>query len=434
MQEYFFVQNQSSHNSSSLIAPPSSSINFEPREKRAFEFFLHRAAPVLSGPLDAHLWCQLIPQLSQSEPIIRDAILAISYFYQYPSEHADARYPIEAQHQALKWYNRAIKGVKNRIQHDSNSSIALLSCLLFMCIEFQRNSATNALALYKTGFQMLSAVHDPSTIHEVVKPFFARHSLFSGIQGSVHLRDYESSTFEFSTLEDARSVLFALMGRCHDFIVFANKSNLLEDLKSQQRVWLLELNKWYFMFAKLQCRSSRELCASSNLLMYYNIALIWLSTKLSPSETAFDNYYQQFENVVHHAGIIIASHDHQPPFLFELGVLPPLYFVISKCRHPILRHKALALAKKAPARECLWIASDMVKNLERVMALEETSNGRFQEFPPTGREVPLLIEESKRIRHLEVVEVQPGGGTKTVIRASRYFKSLLGEEQTDRSI
>ncbi len=360
-------------------------------------------------------------------------MLAISYLYEHPGEHTDARSLVEAQHQAFKWYNRAIKGVKTRIQHDSNSSIALLSCLLFMCIEFQRDSVTNVLALFKTGFQMLSAVHDQSTIHKVVIPFFARHALFSGIHGSVPLKDYERPGFDFCTLEDARSILFALMGRCHGFITSADKADSLQDLMPQQQVWLSELNKWYSTFAKLQCRSSREICASSNLLMYYNIAFVWLSTKLSPSEAAFDNYYQQFENVIHHADIVIASHDHQPPFLFEMGVLPPLYFVISKCRHPIIRRKALALTKKAPGRECLWTASPMVENLERVVALEEENNGRFQEFPPTRRESLLLIEESKRIRHLEVVEVQPGGGTRTIIKATRYFESLLGEQQTERT-
>jgi hypothetical protein len=360
-------------------------------------------------------------------------MLAISYFYEHPGEHTDARSHIEAQHQALKWYNRAIKGVKTRIQHHSNSSIALLSCLLFMCIEFQRDSITNVSALFKTGFQMLSAVHDQSTIHKVVTPFFARHALFSGIRGSVRLKDHESPSFDFCTLEDARSTLFVLMGHCHGFITFADKADSLENLIPQQQLWLSELNKWYSTFAKLQCRSSREICASSNLLMYYNIAFVWLSTKLSPSETAFDNYYQQFEDVIHHAGTVIASHDHQPPFLFEMGVLPPLYFVISKCRHPKIRLKALALTKKAPARECLWTASSMATNLERVVALEEENNGRFQEFPPTRREGLLLIEESKRIRHLEVVEVQPDGGTKTIIKAARYFDSLLGEEQTKRT-
>jgi hypothetical protein len=102
---------------------------------------------------------------------------------------------------------------------------------------------------------------------------------------------------------------------------------------------------------RLDCKASTlEICASSNLLMYYGVALTWQSTHLSSVQTAFDNDNSRFENIVHHADIILAhtKKNTRPSFTFEIGVITPLYFVATKCRHPTIRRRALSLLKKAP--------------------------------------------------------------------------------------
>lgn len=59
-------------------------------------------------------------------------------------------------HQALKCYNQAIGHFKPHVQQKPRDSLlTLLSCILFMCIEFQRDTIANALALLGQGFKLL---------------------------------------------------------------------------------------------------------------------------------------------------------------------------------------------------------------------------------------------------------------------------------------
>ena len=399
--------------------------DFRPQERRPFALFLHRVAPILSGPLDASLKSQLIPQMSHSEPIIRDAVLVISCLYKHPHEPNEASGTRFTEQQPLKLYNRAITGMKARIHHDSDPSIALLSCLLFICIEQQQNNPPNVVSLLKHAFDMLSTIRHDSTVRKVATPFLARHAVLSGMAGYSRLLDHEKPKERFSTLQDARSSLFALMEECHDFLNLVDRTGISQHLTPQQQVLLSRLRAWYSIFTILDCTSPDEICAASYLLMNYNVFVVWLSTKLSPSKTASDEYNREFENILHHASIILASYDGSPPFTLEMGVIGQLYFVASKCRHPVIRRRALALVRRAPAREGLWSVLPTLQVLERIVALEEATNGHLVEFPPTRDEISLSIEEEKRIRHLEVFEYEPGCGAKIKIRPGGFLRRSI---------
>jgi hypothetical protein len=123
--------------------------------------------------------------------------------------------------------------------------------------------------------------------------------------------------------------------------------------------------------------------------------------------------------------MIIALGDTQPSFTFEMGVIPPLYFVAAKCRDPTIRRRALSLLKKAPRRESSWSALP-TRVVEKTIALEEEHSGRFIESPPTR---PIVwVDESKRIRPLEVVqEVKPDGTSQFMVKTTRYFENLHAE-------
>lgn len=334
----------------------------------------------------------------------------------------------------------------------SSSDIALLSCLLFTCIESQRDSIANVVALLGNGFRLLSAARngEPSTVYKAVAPFFARHAAWEGARGYSRINPAGvkgSDNDDFSNLHDARTAIFSFMEEAHGFIKLVNNTpdDARQDLAPQQQYLLSKLGKWYSTFLKLDnSKLSGESCvvASSMLLMMYHLGFIWLRAKLSPSETAYDAYNPHFEQVIHHARVVVDSQPSPAPcFTFEIGVMIPLFFVVAKCRHPIIRRQALALIKKAPAKESLWSVGSTARTLERLIQLEEEENVRFVDFPqireslwcvgstaktmeriiqlqeeenvrmveflPTRDELPYLKEESQRMRHLEVVEIQP---------------------------
>lgn len=160
----------------------------------------------------------------------------------------------------------------------------------------------------------------------------------------------------FSTLREARATLYMLMERGHAFIRMAGMRikdhGTIEDLIPLRDNLLSKLMDWHSIFSQLDCNTSGlEIGASSNLLMYYNVAIIWLSTYLSNVQIAFDHYNDRFENIVHYADTIITLGCTQPSFTFEVGVIPPIYFVATKCRDPAIRRRALSLLQKAPQRE-----------------------------------------------------------------------------------
>jgi hypothetical protein len=452
------IEQNSRYGISISPAPQLSIPNSDRGERRAFTFFLHQAAPVLSGALDSDFWASLIPQLSQSEPMIWNAVLAISSLYEHP--HVSP-YPVELvgvlpvvdphHHQALKWYNKAISRFKIHIQQNPHdSSLALLSCILFICIEFQQDNIANALALLGQGFKLLSstpaateALHNHSTIRDIVAPLFARHAVLASTFGTsdwlsrVDNRMLQSS-LAFSTLRDARSALYTLMEHGHAFIRMAGmrikNQHAIADLIPLRDTLLSKLMEWNSTFMALDCKASTlEICASSNLLMYHGVAVIWASTHLGLVQTAFDQHNDRFEEIVHHADIILTLSDTQPSFTFEMGVIPPLYFVATKCRHPTIRRKALALLRKAPDRESSWRALPTAKVVEKVIALEERHQGRFVEFPPA--EPVVWVDESKRIRHLEVLqESSPSGTPQFMIKTARYFDDLHGERELEQDV
>ena len=87
----------------------------------------------------------------------------------------------------------------------------------------------------------------------------------------------------FSTLREARDTPYMLMERSHAFICMAGMRikdhDVMEDLIPLRDNLLSKLMDRHSIFSQLDCNTSGlEICASSNLLMYHNVAIIRLST------------------------------------------------------------------------------------------------------------------------------------------------------------
>jgi hypothetical protein len=168
--------------------------------------------------------------------------------------------------------------------------LLLISCILFICIEFEQDNIADALALLGQGFKLLSnttavmeTVRSSSIVWDIVAPFFARHAVLASTFGTsdwfsrVDNRMLQSD-LDFSTLRDARSALYMLMERGHGFIRMAGmrirNQATTADLIPLRDSLISKLMEWHARFTALDCRASMlELCASSNL-MYHGVAVI----------------------------------------------------------------------------------------------------------------------------------------------------------------
>jgi hypothetical protein len=154
-----------------------------------------------------------------------------------------------------------------------------------------------------------------STIRGIVAPTFALHVVLSSTFGRLDsFRRLNNRLLQpeltLSTLQETRAVLYELVEHGHAFIHMAGMrikdQDTITDLIPLRDAFLSKLAEWLSIFTRLDRKASTlEICASPNLLIYHGVALIRLSTHLSSVQTAFDNGNSRFENIVHHADIIL---------------------------------------------------------------------------------------------------------------------------------
>jgi hypothetical protein len=127
---------------------------------------------------------------------------------------------------ALRHYNRSMKTLRDQVAAGKASTLlALLSCLLFTCIEVIRDNVFSALALLTNGIQLLNQINAcPGTDHELfrtIKQTFVRMSLTSAAFGHwipIDITPYHQIVSKgdvFASMSDARDAIFALnQGMC----------------------------------------------------------------------------------------------------------------------------------------------------------------------------------------------------------------------------
>lgn len=111
--------------------------------------------------------------------------------------------------------------------------------------------------------------------------------------------------------------------------------------------------------------------------LYYLMTKIILKTRLGASEMAFNEHLSTFERMAAICDELIHSQAHEkPPTLsFDMGVVPPLFFLTLKCRSLSLRRRAMELLRLAPAQEGVWSRDSILKVCEWKVSMEEAGRG-----------------------------------------------------------
>jgi hypothetical protein len=139
----------------------------------------------------------------------------------------------------------------------------------------------------------------------------------------------------------------------------------------------------------------------SLLRLQYTIICILLSTCGPDRELEYDKHTPQFEECIALAGAVAASsyssypgssslnNQHSckptstaapatPSFTPEIGIVPVLYIIGVKCRHPLIRREALNILRRHRIREAVWDSVVTARVVERVIEVEEGSQGQGQ--------------------------------------------------------
>ncbi|KAK5947549.1 hypothetical protein PMZ80_001702 [Knufia obscura] len=485
-----FVDSGSSRPSSSgrIRSPPSlasspavalDTLHLTQNESRTLDYFLHRAAPCLAATQDASFWTSLVPRAIRQDTAALNAVLAISCMFEHPPETSDVLRATSAitttQSQALKWQSQSIKGFHTSLSqfqpHDkSQTEIALLSCVLLTTIEYQQNNVHNALALLKHGYDMASTIpvsttsnNISSTIKGILVPILARQTVLMASFGTLPPKKwfarFQSTAPTFistiTSLTDARAGLYTCLFKAMEFAHIARAAYMLDTppdmsplgpLKSQQAAVMAELAQWdkaFFLFNQNRTGKSslsqQEQLAATTMIMYYNVAYIWTSTEFDATHTAQDSLLHRFERIIQCAETLLdaakANRSSAPtptPFSFEMGIIPPLFFTGTQCRHPLIRRKTIELLRRAPKQEALFAAELNARAIEKVIELEEHDSLRYS--VANGSWDGTLPSQEMRCDNAAIV-YEMGGGKKLRPKLSfvrGYMRDESGKPATER--
>ncbi|KAH6611128.1 c6 zinc finger domain [Trichoderma cornu-damae] len=95
------------------------------------------------------------------------------------------------------------------------------------------------------------------------------------------------------------------------------------------------------------------------------------------------------------------THNIKPSFSADLGIVPPLFVVATKCRDPTVRREAIQLLRSSARREGMW-DSELTANIAQwIMEIEESENP-FPDMRPFGEKDQAIlpsraIPEEKRV-------------------------------------
>jgi len=410
-----------------------------PDEKRSFHFFQHVTAPCLSGDLDAVFWRVLVLQICQRESAVRHAVLAVSSLHEGLIQGTIAPFAKDSgpRHSfALQQYNKAIACLLGQMNDPSSRPMGpLLTCVLFVCIEFMQSKDKESLIHLEQGRQILSrlerraASRDPEI--EVIKqhlvPMYTRLSMTSFLFGGTpvpipqNLKTLKEVPLVFESLHEMRYAVHDFLDQVLRFTQRSRPAKYndtvsaesMRGFETEQRRLLQLLGKLNVAFSLYQAAKPKEAAqtTSSVLQMYLHVAKIWLATALSVHQTTYDEHLASFSAIVPLAASILNAEvssnlhvqhirvpappsvatstpqspgaspaaseptrpNHTPPiFTFETHIIPALYYVATKCRHPLVRHAALDLLQRNPSkRENLWRADVIGGIAAHVVRVEE---------------------------------------------------------------
>ena len=278
---------------------------------------------------------------------------------------------------------------------------------------------------------------DTVAVPKMVNPFLDLPAVFSSIQQARHAF--------YTILDDSLRWRFLYKTSQHldpriptDFAyqtAYTNKTQPTpQDITAfelEQQTLLSRLSKWNTAFSLFRSTGPSESRSTPSMLLLqilYHTSIIWTSTAMSQCELVFDEHTERFSALVplcaeyleatkpgsqvtegelsqgyRRRRPMTSAPERQQPnkypednklvFTFETGIVPILFLIAAKCRHPKIRRAAVNLLSTHDERhENLWKAKCFARIASRFVDIETESGEEFQRrntqppFPPAAIE------------------------------------------------
>lgn len=384
----------------------------------------------------------LVLRTAVSEPVIRDAVIALSTLHEdYENRGGTYNQDIfnsTSYKEAALLYGRTIKALYQRIEDGTGEAgnLAVIASILFACFEVLRRSNMAALVHYQNGMRALMKQMNerdrqgidngsvPSNGSTVLRNrpqddldrmlrVFARYD----IQACTYYKQRaEVLTVDLSQVPP-NEVGLTEVRRYLDNLLIAVYQLVKSDL-SMFRYWkraevpvdwldkrdqaIETFQGWLDVLDKsipsdaVTLRNHGILASKSilGLILQIKVAMIMLRTCIDcGSEKTYDQFRPDFEEIVsrvENLTRILDLKEGKPldretvPFSMELGVIHPLFFVAWKCRDRQIRRRAMTELRKC-GKEGAWEGPIMAVVVEKIAAIEEEGLPKRADIPESAR-------------------------------------------------
>jgi hypothetical protein len=303
--------------------------------------------------------------------------------------------------------------------------VALISCLLFVCLELIQDNYTFSINHLIGGLRMLqycqkTANGTPllpslSSVHEHLKQFFGRIVVQTMFMGDTHFdvrvipKLYNSETpAVFSTVTEARDVLDGLFLAVYPFLHLTGRELNYDSGKIYQLRLSTQLQAWYHLFQGFVAENRQQFTPKDStgviLLEIHHVCLtIMVDTALDTSlyfqstpASSFLRIISLVETLLNQPTKSTSISSQAPPaklpyYSFDLGVIGPLFYTAVKCWNSTIRTKVISLLRhpEIPHREGMWSAAMTAIVAQRIIDVQEevirgaTSGGSHDIDPST---------------------------------------------------
>jgi hypothetical protein len=399
------------------------------QERQYVHLFCTQTSPALSGFFFSQLWNRLVPQLSQTESIVRYAVAAVGAAHYKNFKTSD---PDFIEIFIWQQYNKAIRNLTLHLstlpseqQKDTQVDLTLVICSLFVCLEMLMGNHEQAFNHLEAGVNLVyrrsqvSAYQstDSQTISNELSDLFSRFRIELALSErptrlctwtAMSHKDSMLSS-DFTDIAHARKSLSSIVGMnsigmirgssIHQIPCAGDSQDphwqevgnqlraKLEPIKQELDLWAVKFEN--FMLSR-KGRSADQRAALA-LRLDHRINLIMSLSLLHCSEIEFDRFNDEFIYIVRTASELLRLDSEQSennslhsPFRLEAGVIRTLHWTALKCRDPLTRREAIRLMSAYRRKEGVWDWRRSVKITERIVALEEVGLS----FLPIEKRVP----------------------------------------------
>ncbi|KIM97364.1 hypothetical protein OIDMADRAFT_204080 [Oidiodendron maius Zn] len=401
-----------------LIGPKSCNIPRQPatffalalssEERSRFEFFRCRSSKKVQGIFSSYFWETLVFQVSTIEPAVLHAILALSSVQvaavtdncSHPSS-ITLSIPDKQEEFTLRHYIKAIGHLHPHLsaKHTSSIRVALIACVVFVCLDFFRGHNKSAQAHLLSGLKLLTDIQNCSdTVDDWIAEAFYRLHVQVGLFNhgyefpQIALRPLESEPQPpiFHSMRQARNYLDQLMDKVIHLtqLGLQNADSIPSQLVDCQKSLRAEFASWRVTFKASKSNlladgPVRGEYAYRLLHMYYVMGSIMAHACIWPTcEWIFDLHRDDFATIIAIAVNLRKRTLSAPKRLIgddsgiskaigDIGWIPPLYYAAIKCRVHRIRLQAIRLLDASPHKEMIWDSDLLAAVAQKVMEIEE---------------------------------------------------------------